>query len=759
MKFAFGILSLILCSTQVIAQGFYNVGTLNTIELEFAEENWDEILDSLYEDGDEGRLTGNALINGEPFNSVGVRYKGNSSYDPDNAKNPFNIKLDYIIENQAVDNYSTLKLSNCVSDPTFLREVLGYETGRKYIPASQANYANVYVNGALIGLYINVESVNKTFTENHFQTRDAAYFKGEIGDEIHYLNQVWLHYGPDTTLYSELYEIESDYGWEALEHFLDVFNNSPAMMEEVLDVDRLLWFIGLQDLMVNLDSPLVWARNYYVCQDAGGKFNPVLWDLNNCFGLFNVAFGYGYLNLQEMQELDPFLNSSQPNYGMIYNVLNDPTYKQMYIAHMKTMVEENFTGGMLLDRALEIQSLIAESVRADTNKNYTYEEFLSNVRNSLGYGTALTVGLTELMDARADFILDHRLFLGVPPVCGEITCTPFPLPANSMVWFNVEAENAAYVMLGHRNNNTERFSKTEMFDDGLHNDGLAGDGVYGAGVTTGYYELQYYLYCENDEAGRFYPERAESEYYTLPIMNGVCINEFMADNETIITDPQGEFEDWIEIFNNSYAPVILDEYYLTDDFTQPDKWAFPDTSLAPGGFLLIWADDDTFDAGLHTNFKLNKTGEQLGLYIGQNENLFAVDQIEFGVQAEDTSFGRLPDGEDNWVFLQPTPGYENQSAGVIDSRRTLPAEFSLLQNFPNPFNNRTRIEIVVSSPVIAELKIYNVEGREIMTLQDGFLDSGVYSFNFDASRLAGGIYFAQARTENETAVTKMLLLK
>jgi len=148
---------LLFFSINIYSQDFYNINTVNTIDINFSQSNWDEILDSLYEAGNEERLVGSAIINGVQFDSIGIRYKGNSSYSPNRLKNPLNIKLDHIIEDQELDGYGTLKLANVFKDPSFVRETLSYEIAGKYMPASKANYINVYINGDLKGLYTSVQ--------------------------------------------------------------------------------------------------------------------------------------------------------------------------------------------------------------------------------------------------------------------------------------------------------------------------------------------------------------------------------------------------------------------------------------------------------------------------------------------------------------------------------------------------------------------------------------------------------------------------
>ena len=80
----------------IYGQRFYDVNTVNTIELNFTESNWDQILDDHYAEGEENRLVATAILNGVQYDSVGDRYQGNSTYNPNQIKNPLNIKLDHV---------------------------------------------------------------------------------------------------------------------------------------------------------------------------------------------------------------------------------------------------------------------------------------------------------------------------------------------------------------------------------------------------------------------------------------------------------------------------------------------------------------------------------------------------------------------------------------------------------------------------------------------------------------------------------------
>src|SRR6266436_3134163 len=94
------------------------------------------------------------------------------------------------------------------------------------------------------------------------------------------------------------------------------------------------------------------------------------------------------------------------------------------------------------------------------------------------------------------------------------------------------------------------------------------------------------------------------------------ISEFMALNNTTLTDQDGQYSDWIEIYNSGPDAVNLDGWYLTDDSASPTKWRFPATDLFPGSYLMVFASGknrSVSGAELHTNFKLDGTGEYLAL--------------------------------------------------------------------------------------------------------------------------------------------------
>lgn len=147
------------------------------------------------------------------------------------------------------------------------------------------------------------------------------------------------------------------------------------------------------------------------------------------------------------------------------------------------------------------------------------------------------------------------------------------------------------------------------------------------------------------------------------IQVNVFINEWLAGNNRIADPADGDFEDWIELYNAGTTAADLSGYTLTDTLTNITKYVIPNGKVIPaGGYLLIWADEETGQNALgpnvHAGFKLSGSGEQIGLFAPDGS---AVDSLTFGPQTDDVSEGRASDGEAPpfVTFTTPTPGARN----------------------------------------------------------------------------------------------------
>lgn len=737
----------ILFAFTMWAQDFYNLSTIQTIEITFAESNWDQLLDNAYATTEDYILAQSVTINGVTLDSVGVKYKGNSTYNANQTKNPFHIELDTYKDHE-YDGYTDIKLSNVAKDPSFLREVLSYQVLRNYMDAPLSNYANVYVNGTLMGLYSNSESVSKKFVKKRFGSKSNTFIKcnppaGAGPQSRDYPNLVYL--GTDSTSYYAAYELKSDYGWDELIDLCDTLANHVDVIEDILDVDRALWMLAFNNVLVNLDSYSGgFAQNYYLYRDDNGRFVPVVWDLNESFGQFSMT-GTGNLNnTAAKQQMSHLLHENDAAFPLIQKLLGVPTYKRMYLAHVKTMVEENFANGLYEETGMELQTLIDAAVQADNNKFYSYANFISNLTSDIssggGPGGGSTPGITNLMNARATYLVGLSDFTQTEPAIDAIELSDETPVIGTSVFITGQVTDGNKVYLGYRTNAFAPFTRVEMFDDGVHGDGAAGDGRYGTAVAVTDVLTQYYIYAENSAIGKFSPQRAEHEFHTFtamtvnPVAGDLVINEFLAGNDTTQADQDGEFDDWIELYNNSSEAISLDGYFLSDDADDLMQWAFPaGTVIVENGYLIIWADDDEGQEGLHASFKISGGGESLFLVDSTGT---IVDEITFGEQTDDVSYGRFPNGTGDFKAMAPTFNAENTN-GTTSLTPDLLLSLELT-TIPNPATDQVVLRASTPLESTLQLKLMAADGRVMLTTE---MTQGSTARTIDVHTLPAGFYF------------------
>tara|TARA_Y100001968_G_C19444020_1_gene764226 strand:+ start:698 stop:2950 length:2253 start_codon:yes stop_codon:yes gene_type:complete len=727
---------------------FYDADTIREIRLYFYESNWDYLLDSLYVVGDKDRILADITIDGSSYDSVGVRYKGFSSVSINRVKNPFNIKLDYIIEGQDYQGIDKIKLSNVYQDPSFVREVLSYEISRNYMPVSQANFSNLYINDTLWGLYTNVEAVNKSFLIDHFDSKYNTFFKCnpknidiQIGGENSNLSN---SHGLDSSNYEPYYSIKSEYGWYDLYNLIDTLNNLSDSVHHVLNTDRTLWMHAINYCLINFDSYIGYAQNYYLYKDRSKQFNPILWDLNMSFGSFRLTDAsqlyFNGFDIIQAQEMDPLVHhnfiSVSPR-PLMKNLFSSERNRKMYLAHIRTIMEENFQNQSYFFRSQQLQNLIDNDVQSDTNKFYSYSDFITNLTDQVSLVTSICPGITQLMDGRANYLSSYYGYSGEPSISNISTSQNINLGDD--FWITAQVSDATYARVSYRFGDNQKFRHKQMFDDGMHNDGLAGDGVFGCRISNCSNSIDYYLYADNDSAGVFSPVRAAYEHYSIQfnINSGdLVINELMSNNTSSVTDNSGDFEDWIELYNPTNYPISTNGLFLTDTISNFHKWALPNHVIPPNTYFIIWADEDGNQGAQHANFKLSNSGEQIIL---SNSDSSIIDSITYLPQVDDFSFARNPNGTGLFSFMNPTFNGNNNYNSMYD----------VLENkfiaFPNPFSNK--INIISDKGFY----VFDIYGRLV-------LDMNSFNKTINTNSWDDGIYFIHLKDDTSTTY-KLIKIK
>jgi len=144
------------------------------------------------------------------------------------------------------------------------------------------------------------------------------------------------------------------------------------------------------------------------------------------------------------------------------------------------------------------------------------------------------------------------------------------------------------------------------------------------------------------------------------------VNEVMASNTSTLADPQGEFDDWVEIYNPGVSDLDLRGYFVSDDPDDVTKWVISGEAalvVPAGGYTVLWVDNDEEDGANHLPFRLAAEGDVF--ILTAPDGVTVIEQIELPVQHPDISYGRSQDhGGQFRYMINPTPGGLNDPLGV-----------------------------------------------------------------------------------------------
>lgn len=246
------------------------------------------------------------------------------------------------------------------------------------------------------------------------------------------------------------------------------------------------------------------------------------------------------------------------------------------------------------------------------------------------------------------------------------------------------------------------------------------------------------------------------------------------------SSPLFDTEDWLEFYNPSDNSIDISGWKLHDDNIS-NQFIFPNGTIVGAKSYLVVCRDSTKFKSLNPsvlnrigniNFGLSSDGDQI--FLKDNSNT-TIDEIQYSVSLPWPS---APNGSgatlslinpqldnslpENWKASRfaGTPGKLNDVYTEIEENdNTLPTDFILYQNFPNPFNPTTKIRW--QSPVTSwqTLKVFDALGREVITLVDEFREAGNYEIDFNAEELSSGIYFYQLRSGKFVQTKKMILMR
>jgi len=493
----------------------YSLSKVHELRLEFPQKDWADDLDSLRTNGND-LLLGKIRIDGKKYDNIGVRYRGIRSFKTGNQRNSLNIKLNFKDKKQNHQGYKTLKLSNALRDPSMVREVLSFEIARKYMIAPRAAYTRIYVNNQYYGLFVNIESVNDDFLDKHFGSSNNTFVKCTPDLDAEYDKDCKqnlfssLEFEDNIKCYPRNYELKSKSGMKELAQLTYILNKNPNKIGEVLDVDNVLWMHAFNNVLVNLSSYSgKQSQNYYLYKTDYGQFTPILWDLNLSFGSYKNTGKGSDLELKDLIALDPMLHEESSTKPLISQLLKNPQYRKIYIAHLRTILYDNFIDNSYEQRAKELRKMIHQAYNNDKFKTYTMADFERSLYSTVGKRSKIP-GIYSLMSKRGKFLKKHPELTIIPPTIGSIEFEQRKQYSNIMVKdfkIRVRVENkASKVKIYYRYQESDVFTLLNLSDNGENYDANANDQIYSGVIDSkGNESIEYYVVAENARAIGFDP--------------------------------------------------------------------------------------------------------------------------------------------------------------------------------------------------------------------------------------------------------------
>ncbi len=676
----------------------------------------------------------------DTIENVGFRLRGNTSRA--SAKKSFKVSFNTFEEGGKFYGLEKLNLNGEHNDPTIARAKICWDLARDLgIPAPRANHTELYINGDYFGLYVNVEHIDEEFAESRFGNKNGNLYKCLYPSSLEYLGS-----NPNSYM-QEGYQLktnleENDYS--DLIHFIEILNNTSSSnlaceLENVFNVNDYLKSIVLDILTANWDGPLLNKNNFYLYHNTEtDRFEYIPYDLDNTLGIDWFSEDWASRNIYNWAaDWEP-----RPLYDKIMSVLD---YRHRFSYFFSQALEELVEPSQIENSLEALRQQLAPYAENDEFRTYDYDfdydDFYDNFEDDIEMqgNDHVTRGILEYFELRRSTALNQLNQSNFAPIINYLSDNK-PLSNDDIVITAfIQDEQAVSVNLVYRIDGGDETILT-MNDDGIYPDWTMGDGIYSVSIppTNVAALIEYRVEASDTEnASDSFPCDWQTQQILEPSTT-LFINEFMASNNTVIADENGEYDDWIELYNGGEEAIYLGDKYISDNLNNPDKFQLPDQTLEAGDFLLIWADEDGSQGPNHANFKLSKDGEIIALFDAEGN---IIDRVQYGAQTSDFTNGYYPDGANAILPLIPTPEASNiLSATNIESPSLSTHQ---LQVFPNPCIHQCQVTIP-DFEGLADLHLYNLQGSCVYTKKVVSND-----VNLSVDFLKGGLYLLQLEQKGQ----------
>lgn len=411
-------LSLLFCErtfSQNPGDSIFNSGQLiHEVRINFSFNSWYDTLTKYYSlsntlDSNIYLMATSVVFDGVSYDSVGCKFKGNSSYNNPSQKKSWKLDFEEFKDNNEINGMKQLNLNNGFKDPSFLREKTCLDfLNHYYIPAPRCDYANVYVNNQLWSFYMLVEEIDKTFLKTHFDNKSGNLFKGDPHGDLKWKGSLASNYYGDY----ELKTNEDINDWSDLLWLIDNINNTPAAqykdsLDASFNTTSYIKSWAGSILFSNLDSYTGSGHNYYIYHNVdSNKFEWINWDVNEAYGTFlngNQLTGMTTLSMNYI----PTQGNRPLNTKMIANTV----YWSEYENFLCNVLTDYFNPTHMNPVFDSLHNQIATYVNADPRKFYGGTQFTDNLTST----QSNALGLKPFVQERYNYLTQQL---------SSFVCTP-----------------------------------------------------------------------------------------------------------------------------------------------------------------------------------------------------------------------------------------------------------------------------------------------------------------------------------------------
>jgi hypothetical protein len=449
-------------------------------------------------------------------------------------------------------------------------------------------------------------------------------------------------------------------------------------LEAIFNVDSYLKQAALDVLIGNWDGYIYNNNNFYLYHNLKTDLMEfIAYDVDNTLGIDWLGIDWTTRNVYNWS----------PSWGerpLFTRLLQVPQYRARFTNYMHELINTSCNVDSVAIMAQHDLDLISSAVQTDPyhslDYGFSYNDFLQSIDES--WGGQVDYGIVPYVETRNNTALNQLdAFIPTESLGAFWMEHDYPISPSGLAFVKAFGISDSLTFQFSTDGSNWQ-SANSMKDDGIFPDQLASDGIFTCTLPS--FPAVEYVYCRAAFINLQATSPCEGKVlFLVESSSQIFINEVMTDNATVIADENGQFDDWIELWNAGGSPISLNGKFLSDDSDEPYKFALPNVALTSGQHLLFWADNDELLNRYHTNFSLSASGETLRLYTKELNSPRLVDVVEVPSLTENFSYGRLTDGSAVWyTFEIPTPQATNQILG-IESEKSI--RFNV---FPNPANQK-----------------------------------------------------------------------